>query len=104
MLNNRQSTINVTDNNHIPTTMISYKPQGADEVIHVYTEKQHYHSSPNPDDHVHLFHGQEHLKPQSDHVKPEFYNVTLDLSHDDIQQTLSANLPVSCANADNLLR
>lgn len=84
--------------------MISYKPQGTNEVIHVYTEKQPYHSSPDQDEHVHLFHGQEHLKAQSDHVKSEFYNVTLDLSHDDIQQTLSANMPVSCASADHLLR
>ncbi|XP_025407991.1 calmodulin-binding transcription activator 1 isoform X2 [Sipha flava] len=104
ILNNRQSTINVANNNHIPTTMISYKPQGADEVIHIYTEKQPYHSSPNQNEHVHLFHGQEHLKSQSDSVKSEFYNVTLDLSNDDIQQTLSANMPVSCANADHLLR
>ncbi|XP_025203261.1 calmodulin-binding transcription activator 1 isoform X2 [Melanaphis sacchari] len=105
MLNNRQPPINVTDNNHIPTTMISYKPQGSDEVIHVYTEKQTYHTSQNQDDNtVHLFHGQDHLKQQSDHVKSEFYDVTLDLSHDDIQQTLSANMPVSCANADQLLR
>jgi hypothetical protein len=95
----------VTDNNHIPTTMISYKPQGSDEVIHVYTEKQTYHTSQNQDEHaVHLFHGQDHLKQQSDHVKSEFYDVTLDLSHDDIQQTLSANMPASCANADQLLR
>ncbi|XP_029343280.1 calmodulin-binding transcription activator 1 isoform X1 [Acyrthosiphon pisum] len=105
ILNNRQPPINVTDNNHIPTTMISYKPQGSDEVIHVYTEKQTYHTSQNQDEHaVHLFHGQDHLKQQSDHVKSEFYDVTLDLTHDDIQQTLSANMPVSCANADQLLR
>ncbi|CAH1732247.1 unnamed protein product [Aphis gossypii] len=105
ILNNRQASINVTDNNHIPTTMISYKPQGSDEVIHVYTEKQTYHTSQNQDEHaVHLFHGQDHLKQQSDQVKSEFYDVTLDLSHDDIQQTLSANMPVSCANADQLLR
>ncbi|VVC38691.1 Hypothetical protein CINCED_3A001663 [Cinara cedri] len=103
---NNQQTINMTDNNHIPTTMISYKPaQATDEVIHVFTEKPSYHTSPNQDDHVHLFHGQEHhLKQQSEHVKPEFYNVTLELSHDDIQQTLSANMPISCANADQLLR
>lgn len=82
--------------------MISYKPQAtSDEVIHVYTEKQSYQTQ---DDHVHLFHDQEHLKQQADHVKSEFYNVTLDLSHDDIQQTLSANMPVSCSNADQLLR
>ncbi|XP_050061886.1 calmodulin-binding transcription activator 1 isoform X6 [Aphis gossypii] len=105
ILNNRQASINVTDNNHIPTTMISYKPQGSDEVIHVYTEKQTYHTSQNQDEHaVHLFHGQDHLKQQSDQVKSEFYDVTLDLSHDDIQQTLSANMPLSCANADQLLR
>lgn len=85
--------------------MISYKPvQATDEVIHVFTEKS-YHTTPNQDDHVHLFHGQEHhLKQQSEHVKSEFYDVTLELSHDDIQQTLSANMPVSCANADQLLR
>lgn len=94
----------MTDNNHIPTTMISYKPQGSDDVLHVYTEKQLYLTSPNQDDHAHLFNGQGHLKQQSDHVKSEFYDVTLDLSHDDIQQTLSANMPVSCTNGDQLLR
>lgn len=85
--------------------MMSYKPQEiADEVIHVYTEKQSYHTSQNQNDHAHLFHDQEYLKQQFDHVKSEFYNITLDLSHDDIQQTLSANMPVSCSNADQLLR
>lgn len=84
--------------------MISYKPQTTDEVLHVYSEKQPYHSSPSQDEHAHLFHGQEHLKQQSDHVKSEFYDVTLDLTHDDIQQTLSANMPVSCGNTDQLLR
>lgn len=104
MLNNQQPTINVTKNNHIPTTMISYKPQATDEVVHVYTEKQTYHTVISQDEHVHLYHGQERLKQHSDNVKSEFYDVTLDLSHDDIQQTLSANLPVSCNNADQLLR
>lgn len=104
ILNNRQPSINVAENNHIPTTMISYKPQNTDEILHVYTEKQPYHSSPSHDEHAHLFHGQEHLKQQSDHVKSEFYDVTLDLTHDDIQQTLSANMPVSCGNTDQLLR
>lgn len=104
-MNNRQPPISVTENNHIPTTLISYKPQATDEVLHGYNEKQSYHTSRNQDEHVHLYQGQEHLKQQTDdHVKSEFYDVTLDLSHDDIQQTLSANMPVSCANADQLLR
>lgn len=94
----------MTDNNHIPTTMISYKPQTTDEVIHIYTDKQSYHTTSNPDEHIHLFHGQEQLKQQSNHLKSEFYDVTLDLSHDDIQQTLSANMPSTCANTDQLLR
>lgn len=94
----------MTDSNHIPTTLISYKPQATDEVLHGYTEKQSYHTR-NQDEHVHLYQGQDHLKTQTDdHVKSEFYDVTLDLSHDDIQQTLSANMPVSCTNADQLLR
>lgn len=86
--------------------MISYKPvQATDEVIHVFTEKPSYHTPSNQDDQVHMFHGHEHhLKHQPEHVKSEFYDVTLELSHDDIQQTLSANMPVSCGNADQLLR
>lgn len=99
----QQPPINTTESNQIPTTMISYgKPQITDEVLHVYTEKQTYHTSQNQD--VHIFHDQEHLKQQTNHVKSEFYDVTLELSHDDIQQTLSANMPEACTNADQLLR
>lgn len=83
-----------------------YKQQSsAEEVLHdVYNEKHPYHTPRNHDEHVHLLHDQQHLKQQSDHIKSEFYDVTLDLSHDDIQQTLSANMPVSCTNANQLLR
>lgn len=103
---NDQGHINVTDNNHIPTTMISYKPQTSDEVIQVYTDKRPYHgTAQNTDDHnVHIFHGQEQLKHNSNLLKSEYYDVTLDLSHDDIQQTLSANMPASCTNTDQILR
>lgn len=91
------------ENSHNSPTTIMYKSQTA--VDDVYTEKQPYHSSQNQDEHIKVLHGQEHLDQQTaDHVKSEFYDVTLDLSQEDIQQTLSANMPVSCASAEELLR
>lgn len=92
------------ENSHNSSTTIMYKSQTT--VDAVYTEKQPYHSSQNQDEHnIKVLHGQEHLDQHTaDHVKSEFYDVTLDLSQEDIQQTLSANMPVSCASAEQLLR
>lgn len=89
----------------MPTAIVSYKPQTPDDVLRVFAanKQQPYLASPNQQqEHAHLFHGQ---VEQPNHVKSEFYDVTLDLLHDDIQQTLSANMPNNtCANADQLLR
>jgi len=103
MLNNRQQ-CNVTETIHGPVPIVSYKPQTPnDDVLRAFAEdKQPYLASSNQPEHPaqqHLFHIE-----QPNHVKSEFYDVTLDLSHDDIQQTLSANMPATCANADQLLR
>ncbi|XP_050528586.1 calmodulin-binding transcription activator 1 isoform X2 [Daktulosphaira vitifoliae] len=95
------------NNRHLSQNNTPENSRTNDDILHGYNNKEIYQGPENQNDHIiNIYQNHNNLKQQiEDHVKSEFYDVTLDLSHDDIQKTLSVNMPaVTCANSDQLLR